>query len=115
MVAPGSREPAERPVDALADDLVGDDGEHARQQHGRDRHQPDVEQLEPVAWAEELIETAEAAGHHRLAQLYVTAAQCYLAGRLDAFIRYADAAGEAIDSGRFDEIPYEFRSEEHTS
>ena len=39
-----------------------------------------VEQYEPVAWAEELIEPARAVEHRRLAQLYVMAAQCYAAG-----------------------------------
>ena len=39
-----------------------------------------VENYEPVAWAEELIESARAADHPRLAALYVMASQCYLAG-----------------------------------
>ena len=36
-----------------------------------------LEQHEPIAWAEELIEPAKAVEHRRLAQLYVMAAQCY--------------------------------------
>ena len=42
-----------------------------------------LEQYEPVAWAEELIEPARAVNHRRLLQLYVVAAQCYAAGRAD--------------------------------
>ena len=40
-----------------------------------------VDQYEPIAWAEELIEPARAVDHPRLAGLYVMASQCYLAGR----------------------------------
>ena len=36
-----------------------------------------VEQHEPVAWAEELIEPAQNVEHRRLAQIYAMAAQCY--------------------------------------
>jgi predicted ATPase len=67
-----------------------------------------VEQLEPVAWAEELTEPANAVGHRRLAQLYVMAAQCYLAGRTEDFVHYRDAARAAIESGRFEAVPHEF-------
>ena len=42
-----------------------------------------VEQHEPVAWAEELIEPARIVEHRRLAQLYAMAAQCYVTGRFD--------------------------------
>jgi predicted ATPase len=66
-----------------------------------------VEQYEPVAWAEELIEPAQAAQHRRLAQLYTMAAQCYAAGRSDDAVRYADAALAIIEGGHFDPIPYE--------
>lgn len=66
-----------------------------------------VEQYEPVAWAEELIESATAAQHRRLVQLYNMAAQCYAAGRVVEAVRYADSALALIDSGQFDEIPYE--------
>ena len=69
-----------------------------------------VQQLEPVAWAEELTEPANAVGHRRLAQLYVMAAQCYLAGRVEDFVDYSEAAQTAIESGRFDEVPHEFEA-----
>ena len=37
-----------------------------------------VENYEPIAWAEELIEPARAVDHPRLAFLYVIASQCYI-------------------------------------
>ncbi len=43
-----------------------------------------VENYEPIAWAEELIEPAKAVDHPRLAFLYVMASQCYMAGRIEA-------------------------------
>ena len=46
-----------------------------------------IEQYEPVAWAEELIGPAGAVEHPRLAQLYMLAAQCYSAGRIDQSAR----------------------------
>ena len=64
-----------------------------------------VENYEPIAWAEELIEPARAADHPRLAFLYVMAAQCWMPGRLEAAVGYSDAAQLVIGSGR-DEIPY---------
>ena len=39
-----------------------------------------LENHEPVAWAEELIETARAVDHPRLASLYVVAALSWIAG-----------------------------------
>jgi hypothetical protein len=36
-----------------------------------------VDNFEPVAWAEDLIELARAFDHPRLAALYLMAAQCY--------------------------------------
>jgi tetratricopeptide (TPR) repeat protein len=66
-----------------------------------------VEQYEPVVWAEELIEPAQATYHRRLAQLYNMAAQCYAIGRGDDAVRYAEAAEAIIGSKAFDPIPYE--------
>ena len=62
-----------------------------------------VENFEPIAWAEELIEPARAVDHPRLAALYVMASQCYLAGRLDAAIRYSEAGQRVLSGGR-DEV-----------
>jgi len=64
-----------------------------------------VQLYEPVMWAEEIIEPAKAIDHPRLAQLYLMAADCYLAGRTDNFLRYTDAAARATESGRFDAVP----------
>ncbi|MDT5244125.1 MAG: hypothetical protein QOD36_1501 [Mycobacterium sp.] len=67
-----------------------------------------LEQYEPVGWAEELIDRARAVDHRRLPQLYVSAAMCYATGRIDDSFGYATAGRLAIESGRFDEVPYEF-------
>ena len=67
-----------------------------------------VEQHEPSGWAEELIEPARVSEHRRLVQLYVMAAQCYLSGRIDDAIDYAEAAQREIGSERFDRAPYDF-------
>ena len=64
-----------------------------------------VENYEPIAWAEELIEPARAVDHPRLASLYVLASQCYIAGRIEAAVRYSDAGQMVIGSGR-DEVPF---------
>jgi predicted ATPase/class 3 adenylate cyclase len=66
-----------------------------------------VDQHEPIAWAEELVEPAKAVEHPRLAQLYVMAAQCFAVGRVEDAVGYAEADQAAIESGRFDRVPYE--------
>jgi predicted ATPase len=69
-----------------------------------------VEQYEPAGWAEELIETARRVNHRRLAQLYVVAAACYSAGRIDDAVGYLDASRRLTESGDFDEIFYELQN-----
>ena len=64
-----------------------------------------TENYEPIAWAEELIESARAIDHPGLAALYVLASNCYMAGRIDPAIRYTEAAQGAI-SGGSDHVPY---------
>jgi predicted ATPase/class 3 adenylate cyclase len=64
-----------------------------------------IENFEPIAWAEELIEPAHAVDHPRLAFLYVIASQCFLAGRVEAAVGYSDAAQRVIGSGRA-EVPF---------
>jgi predicted ATPase len=64
-----------------------------------------VENYEPIAWAEELIEPARAVAHPRLAYLYVTASQCVLPGRTEAAVRYADECQLVIAGGRH-EVPF---------
>ena len=65
-----------------------------------------VENYEPIAWAEELIEPARALDHPRLATLYVLASQCWWPGRIEEAVRYADAGQLVIGSGRHDEVPF---------
>ena len=64
-----------------------------------------VQTLEPIAWAEELIEPARAADHPRLAFLYVMASRCYTTGRIEAAVGYGDAAQIVLGSSR-DALPH---------
>jgi predicted ATPase/class 3 adenylate cyclase len=49
-----------------------------------------VQTLEPITWAEELIEPARTVDHPRLAFLYVIASQCFRTGRIEAAVGYSD-------------------------
>jgi predicted ATPase len=64
-----------------------------------------VEKNEPIAWAEELTEAVRAVDHPRLAVLYVMASACYVAGRIEDAVRYADVAAEILGTG-YDEPPF---------
>jgi predicted ATPase len=64
-----------------------------------------VQTLEPIAWAEELIEPARAVEHPRLAYLYVIASQCYTTGRIEAAVGYSDAGQIVLERSR-DALPY---------
>ena len=64
-----------------------------------------VDQYEPIAWAEELIEPARAVGHPRLAFVYVMASLCWMAGRIEASVRHSEAGQTVMHSG-LDEVPY---------
>jgi hypothetical protein len=64
-----------------------------------------VQTFEPIAWAEELIGPARAVDHPRLAFLYVVASLCYMTGRIEAAVGYADAGQTVIGSSR-DAPPY---------
>ena len=55
-----------------------------------------VENYEPVGWPEELIDSARAARHPRLAFLCATATQCWFVGRVEQAISYTDAGQAAI-------------------
>ena len=66
-----------------------------------------VDNYEPIAWAEELIEPARAVDHPRLAFLYVIASQCYTSGRVEEAVRYCDAGMAVVESGR-SEVPFGF-------
>jgi predicted ATPase/class 3 adenylate cyclase len=61
---------------------------------------------EPIAWAEELIAPARTVDHPRLAILYVMAARCWMPGRIQAAVRYADAGRLVVGSGRYEEVPF---------
>jgi predicted ATPase/class 3 adenylate cyclase len=62
--------------------------------------------IEPVTWAEELIEPAQAADHPRLVQLCAVAAQCYAAGRVDEAISYIEVGQAAIERGGYADVPF---------
>jgi predicted ATPase/class 3 adenylate cyclase len=66
-----------------------------------------VENYEPVAWAEELIDSARAVDHRRLVFLYTMATQCWFVGRIEQAIGYTDAAQAAVRTGR-GELPFGF-------
>jgi predicted ATPase len=63
-----------------------------------------VENYEPIAWAEELIEPALAVDHPRLAFLYVVASQYYTTGRIEDAVRYSEAGLIVMRNGR-GEVP----------
>ena len=63
-----------------------------------------VQTLEPIAWAEELIEPARVADHPRLAFLYVMASQCYRTGRIEEAVGYSDAGQIVLGRSR-DALP----------
>jgi predicted ATPase/class 3 adenylate cyclase len=64
-----------------------------------------VQGYEPMAWVEELIEPARAVDHPRLAALYVIASQCFTTGRIEAAVRYSDAA-QIVLGVSSDALPY---------
>ncbi len=61
-----------------------------------------LENYEPLAWGEELIEPARAVDHPRLANLYLNVSQCYWTGRFEEAVTYADAAWGLFRSGRYE-------------
>jgi hypothetical protein len=64
-----------------------------------------VDNLEPIAWAEELVEPAHAVDHPRLATLSVLVSKCWIVGRIEQAVGYADAAQTVIGTGG-DEVPF---------
>lgn len=64
-----------------------------------------VENLEAVAWAEELIPFASAADHPRLAVLQTLASNCWMPGRLEDAARYTDDALRTLDSRPLGDMP----------
>ena len=68
-----------------------------------------VENYEPIAWAEELIEPARAADHPRLALLYGMASLCWMPGRIEAALGYSEA-GQIVFSEGCQGLPYDVES-----
>ncbi|MGB9223186.1 ATP-binding protein, partial [Mycobacterium sp.] len=64
-----------------------------------------VQTFEPIAWAEELIESARVADHPRLAFLYVMASLCYTTGRIEAAVGYSEAGQIVLGRSR-EALPY---------
>lgn len=64
-----------------------------------------IEQYEPAAWAEELIEPAKAVDHRKLAALYIVASQCCWIGRTEDAIRYSECGVQLIGDDRYDRFP----------
>jgi tetratricopeptide (TPR) repeat protein len=58
-----------------------------------------IENYEPIAWAEEVIEPARAVNHPRLAVLYLMASLCWMPGRVDESLRYSDSGQLIIGNG----------------
>ena len=59
-----------------------------------------VQNYEPMAWAEELIEPARAVDHPRLAFLYAIALLCYTTGRIEAAVGYSEAGQIVLGRSR---------------
>ena len=68
-----------------------------------------VENYEPIAWAQELVDPAHDVDHPRLALLYVIASLSYISGRIEAAVRYSDAGRPVLDSDRA-AVPYGIRA-----
>ena len=66
-----------------------------------------VEQYEPIAWAEELIEPARAVDHPGSRSCTSMASLCYMTGRIEAAVRYSDAGQTILGSGQAT-VPYGF-------
>ncbi len=56
---------------------------------------PNLENYEPIAWAEELIEPARAVDHPRLAALCVVASLCCVVGRFEEALHYSEVGAES--------------------
>jgi len=64
-----------------------------------------VENLEAVAWVEELIPSASAVDHPRLAVLHTLASNCWMPGRTEDAARYSDEALKTLRSRPMAEMP----------
>jgi predicted ATPase len=66
---------------------------------------PNLENFEPLGWAEELIEPARAVGHPRLAALCVAGALCCLVGRFEEAVHYSEV-GQTVIAAASDKVSY---------
>jgi predicted ATPase len=66
---------------------------------------PNLENFEPIGWAEELIEPARAVDHPRLAAVCVVASLCCLVGRFEEAVRYSEVGQTVIAAAR-DKVSY---------
>jgi hypothetical protein len=66
---------------------------------------PFVENYEPIAWAEELVEPARAVEHPRLAAVCVVASLCCLVGRFEEAVRYSEV-GQRVIAAASDRVSY---------
>ena len=64
-----------------------------------------LENYEPIAWAEELIEPARAVDHPRLAAVCVVASLCVLVGRFEEAVSYSEV-GQTIIAAANDKVSY---------
>jgi predicted ATPase len=66
---------------------------------------PNLENFEPIGWAEELIEPARAVAHPRLAAVCVVASLCCLVGRFEEAVGYSEV-GETVIAAASDKVSY---------
>jgi predicted ATPase len=66
---------------------------------------PFLENYEPIAWAEELIEPLGGIGHPRLAAVSVGASLCVLVGRFDEAVHYSEV-GQTVIAAASDKVSY---------
>ena len=66
---------------------------------------PNLENFEPIAWAEELIEPARAVDHPRLAAVCVVASLCIVLGRFEEAVRYSEV-GQTVIAAASDKVSY---------
>ena len=64
-----------------------------------------LENHEPIAWAEELIEPARAVDHPRLAAICVVASLCVVVGRFEEAVRYSEV-GQTVIAAASDKVSY---------
>jgi predicted ATPase len=66
---------------------------------------PHLENHEPIAWAEELIEPLRAVDHPRLAAVCVVASLCILVGRFEQAVHYSEV-GQRVIASASDKVSY---------